>query len=329
MSDETTLSTIVTSKPMDLAMYAWLDEHGRHRNEEGEIVHTRTSKAYEDTMLLFRNSLKHEGFDLDSKPGEVALIAQLFMRYSARDKEVTPATKNQRLSVLSSFYEYCKRKGPESAMYLEHNPIDQIKRAKVQEYASAQPLPDTFVVKALASIDQNTLHGKRDYALLSVLLYTGRRAQEMANLTWSSIVLYEERATITTDAKGDVTMIDTLPIPVTNALMRWIRAYYGNNLETLAGETPIWVSLAHDASNGKQLGYLSINAICKKHLGTSKVHATRHTFAHSMEAIGAPVSEIQARLGHKSLATTGRYLASLKRAENRHGEQLAALYGIE
>jgi integrase len=48
-----------------------------------------------------------------------------------------------------------------------------------------------------------------------------------------------------------------------------------------------------------------------------------------MEQIGAPVSEIQARLGHKSLATTGRYLASLKRAENRHGDQLAALFGIE
>jgi integrase len=77
-----------------------------------------------------------------------------------------------------------------------------------------------------------------------------------------------------------------------------------------------------------QLGYLAINAICKKHLGTSKVHSTRHTFAHTMEAIGAPISEIQARLGQKSLATTGRYLASLKRAENRHGDQLAALFRI-
>lgn len=88
-------------------------------------------------------------------------------------------------------------------------------------------------------------------------------------------------------------------------------------------------SLARDASYGHQLGYQSITAICKKHLGTSKVHTTRHTMAHAMEKVGAPVSEIQARLGHKSLATTGRYLASLKRAENRHGEQLAALFGTE
>jgi integrase len=91
----------------------------------------------------------------------------------------------------------------------------------------------------------------------------------------------------------------------------------------------LWVSLAHDGSHGRPLGYQSINALCKKHLGTSKVHATRHTAAHSMEKVGLTVSEIQARLGHKSLATTGRYLASLRRAENRKADELAALYGIE
>ncbi len=124
-------------------------------------------------------------------------------------------------------------------------------------------------------------------------------------------------------------LLDELPVVVTEALLRWLRAYYGPDLDRLTAETPLWVSLAHDGSRGNQLGYLSITAICKKYLGTSKVHVTRHTFAHTMEQIGAPVSEIQARLGHKSLATTGRYLASLKRAENRHGDQLAARYGIE
>lgn len=329
MENNTSLSTIVTSTPLDLAIVVWLDEHGKHRNEEGEIVHTRTSKAYEDTLQLFRASLQQVGLDLNSKASDVALVAQALARYSARGKDVTPTTRNQRLSIISSFYEYCKRKDPDSDMYIEHNPIDQVKRAKVQQYAQAQPLEKNFVATNLASIDQSALAGKRDYALLSVLLYTGRRAQEVADLLWKDVILYEGKATITTHTKGDEIMIDSLPVNVTNALMRWLNAYHGNDLTSLAKDSPLWVSLAHDASNGKQLGYLSINAICKKHLGTSKVHATRHTFAHSMEAIGAPVSEIQARLGHKSLATTGRYLASLKRAENRHGEQLAALFGIE
>jgi integrase len=48
-----------------------------------------------------------------------------------------------------------------------------------------------------------------------------------------------------------------------------------------------------------------------------------------MEDAGAKVSEIQARLGHTSLATTGRYLAALRQADNAHGEVVAGLFGIE
>jgi len=48
-----------------------------------------------------------------------------------------------------------------------------------------------------------------------------------------------------------------------------------------------------------------------------------------MERSGAPVSEIQARLGHESLATTGRYLAALKRAENPYADELSRLFGLD
>jgi integrase len=55
-------------------------------------------------------------------------------------------------------------------------------------------------------------------------------------------------------------------------------------------------------------------------------HALRHTFARTMEDAGAKVSDIQARLGHSSLATTGRYLAALNRANNPHAEALDHLF---
>ena len=94
-------------------------------------------------------------------------------------------------------------------------------------------------------------------------------------------------------------------------------------------DAPLWVSLAHDGNNGLALGYQSMNALYKQHLGTSKVHAARHTTEHSMEQFGLTVSKIRARLGHKSLVATGRYLASLRRAENRKADEMVALYGIE
>jgi len=48
-----------------------------------------------------------------------------------------------------------------------------------------------------------------------------------------------------------------------------------------------------------------------------------------MQDAGANIGEIQARLGHASLATTGRYLAALGRAENRHAEELARMFGFD
>lgn len=322
MNDESALSPIVTSTPVDLAVYAWLDAKFHKSTSE------KTRKAYTDTMNQFRGLLSSQGLTLASDPAAVALVAQAFAGSSQRGKQVAPATYNQRLSILSSFYVYAHKQGPTSPLYLEHNPIDGRDRAKVQEYAGAQPLAEDVVAERLAEIDQDLLAGKRDYALLSILLQTGRRADEVAALTWADVRIHKGRATLTFCAKGNETMIDELPATVTDALLRWLHAYYGRALGKLAQESPVWVSLAR-RNRGEQLGYWAVNAICKKRLGTSKVHATRHTFAHSMERIGAPVSEIQARLGHKSLATTGRYLASLRRAENRHADQLAALYGIE
>jgi integrase len=47
-----------------------------------------------------------------------------------------------------------------------------------------------------------------------------------------------------------------------------------------------------------------------------------------MEDVGAKVSDIQARLGHSSLATTGRYLQALKRSKNAQADALAELVGL-
>ncbi len=55
----------------------------------------------------------------------------------------------------------------------------------------------------------------------------------------------------------------------------------------------------------------------------------RHTWARRMEEEGAKVSDIQARLGHESLATTGRYLSALKQAENKHADAISKAFGLD
>ena len=100
--------------------------------------------------------------------------------------------------------------------------------------------------------------------------------------------------------------------------------------ERIRRERPVWISLAtRNGTFGHPLSIRAIAQINEQRLGTSKVHTLRHTFARGLEDAGAKVSEIQARLGHADLGTTGRYLAQLRSGENPHLARLSHLYGLE
>jgi integrase/recombinase XerC len=109
----------------------------------------------------------------------------------------------------------------------------------------------------------------------------------------------------------------------------WLTAGYGRQLGDLPPDAPLWVSLATNGTRGKHLSTRAIEQICQGRLGMGKAHVLRHSFARALEDAGAKVSEIQAQLGHESLATTGRYLAALRADENPHADALAALFGLD
>lgn len=306
------------SRPIDLAIAAWLDSK---RNLSGSA---RTLRAYQDTLLNFRSALQRAGYDLDSQAELTALILQRFAKVDSAGKEVSPATFNHRLAVISSFYRFARKRG----LLLVDNPAEPIERAKVQAYASAQPLQETSTAEALRRIDRATLAGMRDYALLSVALTTGRRVAELAALQWGDVHIDGQQITLTwRHCKGGKVMYDALPRGIGKAILDYLSGAYGPALGALSLSAPIWIAL-DKVHRGHALTGRAISDICLKRLGVSKVHTTRHTFAHSMEKAGASVSEIQARLGHASMATTGRYLATLNAAHNPHAETLAALFGL-
>ena len=91
---------------------------------------------------------------------------------------------------------------------------------------------------------------------------------------------------------------------------------------------PLWVSFS-DRTYGQAIGSQTIADICKSHLGVSTVHTLRHTFAFTMDQLGAEVSTIQERLGHESRATTYGCLDRLKKAHNPYAPALAHACGLE
>ena len=301
---------------------AWLDSKLTRSNAQ------RTHDTYATNLTSFRAALAQVGLDLTSERRAVALIAQAWAKQSLRGRVLRPATIAQRLASVASFYDFVLKRG---LLDLSGNPIATLERPRVEDYAEAQALDLPTVRRQLAAIDRAKPTGARDYALLRVALTTGRRLAELAGLRWRDVAQHGSTVTLTwVRAKGGKVARDTLAVGVGGDLLAWLDRHYGAALSDLPTAAPIWVNLSYGGRGkkggpGAALSTQAIDDIVRRRLKTHP-HALRHTFAAAMEGSGAKVSEIQARLGHSSLATTGRYLAALNKAENPYAERLADLF---
>jgi|GEM_PF-3339117 len=328
MGEPTNLPAIVDplGSPVDLAVAGWLAQHSRSR---------KTRAAYEDTIQQFRAALRRAGVDLDSDASTIALTAQAFAAFTSNPQKerTSKATANQRLAILSSFYEYALARHllmPMDDSGHVGNPLKVVGREKVEPYHGIHWLEPQEAEAALRKVGRSTNLGKRDYALLVVLFNTGRRLSEVASLEWQHVRVKGGRVTLTFEhCKGDKTMRDTLNMANSRALLTWLHAHYGADLTRLAKNAAIWVTLSRNTRQaGQRLGIQGIQQVCQKYL-QEHTHVTRHTFTQLMMKAGATLPEIQARLGHESLATTGIYARVFSSDENPHADKIAGLLGIE
>jgi integrase len=326
MNDTQALTTIVESNHIDLAIAGWLDAHSRS---------AKTLKAYADTINQFRLELRRIGHDLDSDIRTIAMVAQRFASFTRNPhkEQASKSTRNLRLAILSSFYEYALARyllAPMDDQGHIANPLKIVTREKIEPYQGIHWLEPEEALAALQKIDRSTDLGKRDYALLAILLNTGRRLKEVVSLEWRHVRFKGQRITLTFEhCKRGKTMIDTLNVGNSRALLTWLHAYYGPELASLDKHAPLWVTLSRNTEQaGQPLGIQGIQQVCGKYL-EAHTHITRHTFSQLMIRAGATLPELQARLGHESLATTGIYARALSSDENPHADKIAAMLGIE
>lgn len=288
-----------------------------------------TAAIYRKLIFSLRTYLQGQGLDLDSPREQLTQSIQMWASLRApgsnRQGNVAPATYNQRIAAIDSFYTWASKR--DSVTW--SNPARLLSRTTVQKYAGAYALDVQQVRNQLKEIDRSTPRGKRDYALLQIALNTGRSARELASLRWSNIERHGESITlIFKGGRGGKIMHDTLDNRLSHMLLEYLHTIYGEDLRVLSPQTPIWISFS-DRTYRQAIGQQTIADICEAHLGISRIQQLRHTFALAMDQVGAPVEIIQDRLGHENKATTDTYLASLKRAYNPYAGALADTFGLE
>jgi integrase/recombinase XerC len=321
----------------------------------------KTAKTYLTTVTQFWEHLQGKGYDLimytqnDKKAlglefeevgkrytsythirSDIADRANEYSLLSRKGGFVSETTRNQRLSVLSSFYTFADKRGKIPFA----NPIIMTERSPSDPYGHAIALEAEQVRDALVKIDRSTLVGKRDYALLLLLLNTGARVGAAQRLTMGSLIVAGEIVTVHfKKMKGNKASVKSLDKGVSTALLDYLTAYYGERLDQVSQDAPVWAVLTDIPApirdekplyrKGDPLKYQAIRNICQKHLGISKVHILRHTFSYVMTLLGATTEEIQDELDHTNIGTTQIYTRHLKKRNNKHSKDLAKAFGLE
>jgi integrase len=306
-----------------LAVAAWLESKaGLSGSRNTARVYRATIASWQAALAAVRLTLAPPA-DAEARETWLAAVATLAQRW-AGEGEVAPATYNRRCAIISSFYAFAARRG----LFPAANPLSRVDRRRVQGYANAVAPGDREIREVLAALAAGDLRARRDRAIIAVAIETTRRLSEVASLRRGHL-RHNADGTITLTfarTKGGRVRRDRLSRALSADLLAYLRLVYDADLEQVGADAAVWVSVSRQNA-GSALSARSLESIAHGRLGVH-FHALRHAGARILERTGARVSEIQERLGHASLATTGRYLAALHSEENPYADAVAASLGL-
>ncbi|MCK5676663.1 MAG: site-specific integrase [Verrucomicrobia bacterium] len=277
-------------------------------NERG--ISQNTIESYSDTLRLLikhlckKHSKQPEDLGVEMLDPEAILN---FLDHLERDRNNSPATRNQRLAAIKSFFHYAARENPE---LMQPNERIQAIRPKKTDHKPPPSLTVEHVHAILDAIDTTNLIGLRDKALIQLLYNTGARVQEIADLRISDL-RFETPSTVTLTGKGR--KIRT--VPLWEETVQHIQAYLlarehggiqSNHLFLNNKGQPIT-----RFGLGRRVELHGKNAAEKySELKDLKVtpHVFRHTTALHLIETGSDITIVKEWLGHADIKTTSQYI---------------------
>lgn len=161
--------------------------------------------------------------------------------------------------------------------------------------------------------DSSRLKGKRDRAILALLLGCGLRRREVAELTVDHLQRREERWAVV-DLIGKGGRIRTVPIPlwVKTEIDEWLLTagvVHGRLFRCVCRSGKVW----GQGISEKAVWHVVKNAAAAINLHRIAPHDLRRSCARLCHEAGGELEQIQFLLGHASVQTTERYIGCKQR----------------
>lgn len=278
----------------------------------------RTVETYSKAIKQFFRYLQGKGI---KQPQREDIVA--YREYLSKDHK--PTTVQSYLAAVKLFFQWAEQEK------IYPNIAQRVKGAKLDTEHKKDYLTKKQVSKLLKSIDRSTLKGKRDYAMLSLMVTTGLRTVSIINANVEDIRAAGDATALYYKGKGhqEKATYVKLAEPVEEAIRDYLKARGRAD-----GKEPLFTSTAH-RNNGGRMTTRSISRVAKESLidiGLDSDRLTAHSFRHTAATLnllnGGTVEETQQLLDHKNINTTLIYSHALERAKNNSEKRIAkAIFG--
>ena len=218
------------------------------------------------------------------------------------EKGQAALTIGRKLTTVRRLFSYAMRRG-----WMQSNPAEsqlvQSPRPMIQK--RTQGLTKDEAAMLLDSIERRSLKGKRDYALILLMLHHALRRAEVAALKTTSIGTERNYVTLAIIGKNSKMRVHPVQEPVFNAILDYLKA----DRRRLEMDSPLFCST-------RSLNALSVERIAQvviersKAAGISKnitCHSLRHSAITAALDGGASLRRAAQFAGHSDPKTTSSY----------------------
>lgn len=292
-----------SARILDLTEFQQLSEIPFELEWYANLDNENTRRTYK---IALRDFMQFTGIHKPEEFRQVTRAHIIAFRDELKRRDLSGSSIRNKLAAISSLFEYLCDKNA-----VTHNPVKGTKRPSVESYEGKSPaLGDHQARALLESPEIVTLKGKRDRAIIAVLLYHALRRGELCKLKVKD-VCQERRGVLHMKVTGKGGKTRYLPIhPVVSGLIHDYLEESGHGHDESG---PLFRSLSNNRSLSKTAG-LTADAIYKivqfysENLGFRiGVHSLRATAATNALENNADIAKVQEWLGHANISTTRIY----------------------
>ncbi len=250
-----------------------------------------SNRTLEDHLRTLRDLSRHAGLD-NRSPKDLTTAELRAYVADLQRRSLSASTVASRVANIQRVFGFLLAEG-----LIQSDPSRRLPRPKLPT-----PLPRALTIedtrRLLGTLSEDTPYRLRDKTLVTLLYACGLRASEVVSIRLEQLDL--EDGTVRVIGKGDKERRLYLKPQLVTLLQRYIELFRPTD--------PLFLS-----PHQSHLGVQQVAVIVKRYVRQAGLpdHVSPHTLRHSVATHyllgGAPITFVQAFLGHANLATTGRY----------------------